>query len=663
MFRIKKIKEYVVQPNVIRQKVRAYFLDKIALMLRGRKTLNEQYPYELLDPFIIYGDVSGFGKLFLVGNNWKDKTNPKPIALMVGFNNWKFGFVSDYLPEYRTVFAPRKQVGVGLVKTIHSLVEKPAVIIVWGYTDGYFLRKHASQHNLPIYRMEDGFVRSSALGATHATPYSICIDKTGLYYDATGPSDIENILNTWPFDDDPDVLKKAERVLQTINDLKISKYNPARFATNQTINAIKTTKRVAVLGQVYSDAAIRYGNPDGWSTEELIQLARLENPEAEVLFRPHPETYDGYKKSKVKRSKVECFAEIIAPDEPIIDFLETVDHVYTINSLSGLEALIRGVKVTVVGAAFYAGWGLTDDRAQLERRYAKRSLMELVAGIYLIYPRYLADLNNSERGLQAACLKIKADYEYNLFENSKTISLTNPKNILMKAHTLFWPQLFFVDNLESVIKDSLVDKIAFSKWIDNNPGKLFQTVFMYSMAGAIASNQARDIFLTKTRHYIDKDIFNDLLVSLHDFHPGDYVHRQLSWLLGQHEEYDHSIDLIASKTSTREEAVIESDDSDEVAQSKPILARKVVDDEAARVLLQLHDTHKEYKNYRGAIEAAKQLFITGHASTVLFMKMAQLAELTFDTASARQIACFLQKIALMTHNQGIASAMRHYQSR
>ncbi|MGQ3890879.1 capsular polysaccharide export protein, LipB/KpsS family [Legionella sp. CNM-4043-24] len=648
---IKEIKDYLTKQSDVRKKVRSYFLDRITLLLRGKKPLSHQYPYELLDPFIIYGDVSGFARLYLVGDNWKNKSDPKPIALMVGFNDWKFGFTSDYLPEYRTVFSPRKHVGMGLVKAIYSLVEKPSVIIVWGFTDGYFLRKYALKNNIPIYRMEDGFVRSSALGASHATPYSICLDKTGLYYDSTQPSDIETILNTWPFDKDPDLLKKAEGVLNTISELKISKYNPARFSANTTIHSIKTTKRVAVLGQVYSDAAIRYGNPDGWSTEELIQLARLENPDAEVLFRPHPETYDGYKKNKIKRKKVECFAQIISPEEPIIDFLETVDHVYTINSLSGLEALIRGIKVTVVGAAFYAGWGLTDDRTEMPRRDATRTLLELVAGVYLIYPRYLADLNNSERGLKAACLKIKADYEYNLFEKSRLLALTNIENLAMKSRSMFWPQLFFVDNLEGAVKDGLVDKINFSKMIDNNPGRLYQTVFMFSMAGAIESSQARDIFLTKTRDYIDKDIYNDLLLALNDFHPGDYVHRQLSWLLGQNEEYSQSVDLIASRTTIMEEPMEQSEDNPEPPEY-PVLPRKLVNDESARVLLQLHDTHKEYKNYGEAIEAAKQLFISGHASTVLFMKMAQLAELTFDTNSAVQIASFLQKIAFMAHNRG-----------
>lgn len=40
-------------------------------------------------------------------------------------------------------------------------------------------------------------------------------------------------------------------------------------------------------------------------------------------------------------------------------------------------------------AHFYAGWGLTDDRAGFPRRRRKLSLDELYAGAYLLYPRYV----------------------------------------------------------------------------------------------------------------------------------------------------------------------------------------------------------------------------------------------------------------------------------
>jgi capsule polysaccharide export protein KpsC/LpsZ len=73
---------------------------------------------------------------------------------------------------------------------------------------------------------------------------------------------------------------------------------------------------------------------------------------------------------------------------PLAQSFETIDHVYTLTSLSGLEALLRGIKVTTLGRPFYAGFGLTDDRLARFREQRKLTLEELVAGAYLIYPKY-----------------------------------------------------------------------------------------------------------------------------------------------------------------------------------------------------------------------------------------------------------------------------------
>ena len=63
-------------------------------------------------------------------------------------------------------------------------------------------------------------------------------------------------------------------------------------------------------------------------------------------------------------------------------------RVETYSSLAGFEALLRGIAVTVHGRPFYAGWGLTQDRADAPRRGRRRSLDELAAVALIRYPRY-----------------------------------------------------------------------------------------------------------------------------------------------------------------------------------------------------------------------------------------------------------------------------------
>ncbi|MDZ7708952.1 MAG: hypothetical protein U5K36_01625 [Roseovarius sp.] len=50
--------------------------------------------------------------------------------------------------------------------------------------------------------------------------------------------------------------------------------------------------------------------------------------------------------------------------DPIAACWSRCDEVWTMTSLLGFEALLRGVRVTTTGAPFYAGWGLTDDRGR-----------------------------------------------------------------------------------------------------------------------------------------------------------------------------------------------------------------------------------------------------------------------------------------------------------
>ncbi|MEZ5684748.1 MAG: hypothetical protein R3D78_02115 [Paracoccaceae bacterium] len=53
------------------------------------------------------------------------------------------------------------------------------------------------------------------------------------------------------------------------------------------------------------------------------------------------------------------------------ELIDIVDEVWTMTSLLGFEALLRGKSVTCAGMPFYAGWGLTRDlETAPERRSA-----------------------------------------------------------------------------------------------------------------------------------------------------------------------------------------------------------------------------------------------------------------------------------------------------
>ena len=74
--------------------------------------------------------------------------------------------------------------------------------------------------------------------------------------------------------------------------------------------------------------------------------------------------------------------------------LSQVDEVWTISSTLGFEAMLRGIPVTVLGAPFYAGWGLTRDKGPIPaRRRARPDLAALVHACLIAYPRYVDPLS------------------------------------------------------------------------------------------------------------------------------------------------------------------------------------------------------------------------------------------------------------------------------
>src|SRR5690606_7598479 len=100
--------------------------------------------------------------------------------------------------------------------------------------------------------------------------------------------------------------------------------------------------------------------------------------------KTHPDVLAGKKRGyleAVTGDRVRLWAKPVPP----LDLLDAVDHVYTVTSQLGFEALMAGKPVTCFGAPFYAGWGLTDDRVAMPRRGRTRTVEQVFAAAYLRY--------------------------------------------------------------------------------------------------------------------------------------------------------------------------------------------------------------------------------------------------------------------------------------
>lgn len=335
--------------------------------------------------------ITGASLFFRVGSQ---PPGPKrPSAYMLGFAGHKVPFFADELTGYNTFalnIPVAEQLGVSSASLFAGVELAPDdVIIVWGRKDPIGLRAYAESKSIPIHRVEDAFIRSIDLGGVHGTPLSYIYDKTGIYFDAEQPSDLELLLNEYDFKEDTTLMERARACIKHLLQTGTSKYNFADRVNIASFYGEKSKKRILVIGQVEDDASIQYGCSRRMTNNDLVTRAKLENPDAQIIYKPHPDVLLGLRKRISDPSQVESIAQVMYESIPIADALETIDHVYTITSLAGFEALLRGIKVTAFGAPFYSGWGLTDDRQPVSRRVRTLEVAEIFAAAYILYPRYL----------------------------------------------------------------------------------------------------------------------------------------------------------------------------------------------------------------------------------------------------------------------------------
>ncbi|MHC1727616.1 MAG: glycosyltransferase family 29 protein [Syntrophobacteraceae bacterium] len=316
-----------------------------------------------------------------------------PSAYMLGFLDHKSLFYANELSGYNA-YGLKLPVARQLMLPPDKLFRKVRfkqgdVIVVWGRKDPGGLSAYAKKHSVPIHRVEDAFIRSIDLGGVHGTPLSYIYDRTGIYFDAEQPSDLETLLNEYDFKADETLLMRARACIERMVESGAGKHNFTDRVDTGSVYGEKTKKRVLVIGQVEDDASIRYGCSKRIGNNELVIRAGLENPDAQIIFKPHPDVIAGLRRASSDPGQVESIAQVLYDSLPIADALETIDHVYTISSLDGFEALLRGINVTTFGAPFYSGWGLTDDRQPEARRKRTLTVEEVFAAAYILYPRYL----------------------------------------------------------------------------------------------------------------------------------------------------------------------------------------------------------------------------------------------------------------------------------
>jgi capsular polysaccharide export protein len=280
-------------------------------------------------------------------------------------------------PHLQSIFGRSKRIIFqnNLAKAHHTSTRHQRNLMVWasGHQDLAF----------PTTRIEDGFLRSRGLGATLTPPLSLVADRLGIYYDPRAPSQLEQMIaDTVTLR--PDQKARAERLRQQVIRAGLTKYN-----AGQTAAEITGTRRILVPGQVEDDASILTAAGDIKTNLALLTAVRRANPDAIILYKPHPDVEAGLRLGAVPDRDAAASADRVLTNTDPGTLLTQIDEVWTMTSLLGFEALLRNKRVVTYGAPFYAGWGLTHDLGRPPtRRVARPDLLGLLYATLIAYPRY-----------------------------------------------------------------------------------------------------------------------------------------------------------------------------------------------------------------------------------------------------------------------------------
>ncbi|MEO1000418.1 MAG: capsular polysaccharide biosynthesis protein, partial [Pseudomonadota bacterium] len=312
---------------------------------------------------------------------WREGQQP---AIALGMRLWKRRTVAAFLEGE----APRPRFADDPDRALARAAEEGRRLVVWASAETPELAARAAARGVPLLRMEDGFLRSRGLGAALVPAASLVLDDLGIYFDPTRPSRLEALIEAAPAL--PEVARARAAALRTrLLETGVTKYNTGAAAP---LPATGGRPVILVPGQVEDDASIRLGAGTVRTNLGLLEAAREANPGAFLVYKPHPDVEAGLRPGKIAAEDLARLADHVAEAADPAALLARADGLWTMTSLMGFEALLRGVPVTALGRPFYAGWGLTEDRTGLPdpfpRRRARPGLDGLVHATLIDYPRY-----------------------------------------------------------------------------------------------------------------------------------------------------------------------------------------------------------------------------------------------------------------------------------
>ena len=331
--------------------------------------------------------------------------------VVINATSWKKELLEHYLQGYKSLHFIKNT-----NEAIEFCIKNGATLVQWASKKDESLDKIIKDNNISTLFVEDGFVRSKGLGSTYQKPFSLVLDKGGIYYDPSSNSDLFALLSN--IKDYKYLFKLEQRASKLIDYLvkhSMTKYNIGTDSGfekfKQDIKQQAQNKKIILApGQVESDASVKKAGGLIQSNFEFLKKVREDNKDAFIIYKPHPDVIAQTRQADKNINEIKKYCDVIISDFNISLLYDLVDVICVLTSQSGFEAILRGKKVCVYGKPFYSNWGLSQDYQKIASRCAMLTKEQLVACVLILYPSYFDWCTNLFCRVEDICYRLEHDF-------------------------------------------------------------------------------------------------------------------------------------------------------------------------------------------------------------------------------------------------------------
>ena len=226
-------------------------------------------------------------------------------------------------------------------------------LLAWGRRPSARRVERLGQHwNLPVWHLEDGFLRSCAKGREHP-PLCLLVDDLGVHFDIA-PAGSSTDRHRAHGGGGPACRSGAG----------VGAASPQQAEPGSGVPGPRAAVRVGG-GSITGDLSIPLGLADRSSFCRMLQAALDDHPDSLVVVKLHPDVLrrrarGHFDPADLNHPRIRLSADGLHPAA----LLEQAEAIYVVTSQMGFEALLWGRPVHCFGMPFYAGWGLTHDRCR-----------------------------------------------------------------------------------------------------------------------------------------------------------------------------------------------------------------------------------------------------------------------------------------------------------